>query len=450
MIKSRSARAGKALLANVVAGTRIALFLPVRWTQFRASAADYAVLVAFNALTWLVGGFLRSTGVVQFDGTALAVFLGTVPIILAGTAWIGWLHGNATLAVLIAVVLSSSDFVMEVVSILLANVPLPDPLRWLLYLMFFAWIWLIALRAVAVCTTAGNVPRLRGGLAITALVALLMFVYPKAEPWVAPRGAPVPTPALAAEEAFHLQGELAERQLAAIEAGKPGVPELYFVGFAPDGSQDVFLREMRFVKKLFDERLAAPGRSAALVSGDGALKEFPVATTTSLQRVLTRVGERMNPDEDVLFLFISAHGDKGHHLSAFQPPIVQTPLSPTKLARLLQDSPARWKVIVVSACYAGGFIEPLKDPNTMVIAAAAADRQSFGCENGRDFTYFGEAFFRDGLGQAGSFAAAFEIAKTVVAKREAAENRTPSMPEIWVGERIAAQLGKLGEKPPAR
>jgi hypothetical protein len=449
-MKPRISQRLAALARNVAAGTRIALFLRVRWTDFRASPADYAALVAFNVLVWLVGAYVRSSGEVQFEGSALGVYLGTVPIILAGTLWIAAMHGAPALALLLAVVLSSSDLVMELVGIALASLPVPEIARWLLYPLFFAWIWLVALRAVAVSTGSSWLPSWRGGVAITALAAFLMFFYPKSEPWVASRDAPIPTAALAAEETFHLQGELIERQLSAIEAGKAGVPELYFVGFAPDGSQDVFHREMRYVRKLFDERYSTVGRSISLVSGDWALRESPVATTTNLRRVLERVGQRMNADEDVLFLFVSAHGDKRHHLSASQPPLVQSPLSPTALARLLQDSAAKWKVVVVSACYAGGFIEPLKDANTMVITAAAADRQSFGCENGRDFTYFGEAYFRDGLGQERDFAAAFEIAKTVVTKREAAENRTASMPQIWVGERIGEHLRKLEAKPAAR
>ena len=43
------------------------------------------------------------------------------------------------------------------------------------------------------------------------------------------------------------------------------------------------------------------------------------------------------------------------------------------------------------------FIDSLKNPQTIVIAAAAADRTSFGCSNDRDLTYFGEAFYRDAL-----------------------------------------------------
>jgi hypothetical protein len=39
-----------ALAKNLRAGARLALFLPLRAFDFRVSAPDYAVLVAFNCL----------------------------------------------------------------------------------------------------------------------------------------------------------------------------------------------------------------------------------------------------------------------------------------------------------------------------------------------------------------------------------------------------------------
>jgi len=51
---------------------------------------------------------------------------------------------------------------------------------------------------------------------------------------------------------------------------------------------------------------------------------------------------------------------------------------------MLVDSNIKWKVLVVSACYSGGFVEPLKDANTVVITAADDKSSSFGCALGRD------------------------------------------------------------------
>jgi hypothetical protein len=288
----------------------------------------------------------------------------------------------------------------------------------------------------------------QAALAVSAMLAAAFFAFPKADVWLPPARQDEEADAgLAGERAFHLQGQLIERALADLRRGRPGVPELYFVGFAPDASQDVFLREMRYVKQLFDERFGTAGRSIVLASSRDALEEFPIGSVTNLSRALKRVGEAMNIDEDALFLFLSAHGDPGHRLSASQPPLELAALTPTALARILQDSGIKWRVIVVSACYSGGYVEPLRDDNTVVIAAAAPDRTSFGCEAGREFTYFGQAYFRDALAQTRSFTQAFEIARELVAKQEAAEELQPSQPQIWVGPGIAERLKKLGDRP---
>ena len=36
-------------------------------------------------------------------------------------------------------------------------------------------------------------------------------------------------------------------------------------------------------------------------------------------------------------------------------------LPPATLARMLERAGLRWKVIVVSACYSGGFVDPLRE-----------------------------------------------------------------------------------------
>ena len=278
------------------------------------------------------------------------------------------------------------------------------------------------------------------------MIAIGYFAFPRTDVWLEPPEEQAAEP-LTEERVFHLQGQLIERALAAIAPGKPGVRELYFVGFAPDGSQDVFVKEMRFVRRLFDERFGTAGRSIALASSRDALEEFPIGSVTNLARALNRVGEAMNTEEDALFLFLSAHGYRDHRLSAVQPPLDLAPLTPTALSRLLQDAGIKWRVIVVSACYSGGFIEPLRDDNSVVITASSPDRSSFGCEPGRDFTYFGEAYFRDALARTRSFVQAFELAKAAVGRQETAEKLTPSLPQMWVGPAIAERLKQAADSP---
>jgi hypothetical protein len=90
----------------------------------------------------------------------------------------------------------------------------------------------------------------------------------------------------------------------------------------------------------------------------------------------------------------------------------------------------------------------LRDPDTIVITAAAADRTSFGCSSDADLTYFGEAFYRDALPGARSLREAFDKAKTAIAAREVAEGETPSNPQAYFGAAIEAKLAVMSTSTP--
>jgi hypothetical protein len=428
------------LLQNLLAGAKLALFMPVQASDFRASAPQYALLTIVSFAVWVGAAAARAGFEGEFDSSALIVYLASVTLVLATALLVALVYGAPERLLLIAVALTASDPLFELASLALPALGAATGQMAIVYAAFLVWAWLIALRAAVVCGGWRRPQVYFGALAVSAMTAIAFFVLPKSDVWLPPAADEEQAEALVDEQTFHLQGRLIERALATIERGRPGAADLYFVGFAPDASQDVFLRELRFVKRLFEERFASAGRSVGLASSHTALDELPIASATNLARVLARVGEVMNVDEDVLFLFLTAHGDQAHRLSASQPPLQLAPLTPTALARMLQDAGVKWRVIVVSACYSGGFIEPLRDDNSIVITAAAPDRTSFGCEAGRDFTYFGEAYFRDALAKTRSFTEAFALAKDIVARKEAAENLTPSLPQMWAGPAIVERL----------
>jgi hypothetical protein len=155
------------------------------------------------------------------------------------------------------------------------------------------------------------------------------------------------------------------------------------------------------------------------------------------------MADRMNPDEDVLALFLTSHGTPDHHLVVSMPPYDFDDLTPERLRALLDDAGIRFRVIIISACYAGGFIEALAGDDTMVIAASQADRTSFGCRDGAQWTDFGRAFFSEALTQTASFEGAFRLASQRIGAREAKEGLTPSQPQISVGPGIRDQLQRL-------
>jgi len=433
---------------NLVAGARLACFLPVRAHDYRASALDFTLVVLLSFVLWVLAAAARLGFEGEFDPLSIPSYLSGVVLVLGAALVVALVFGEPGRLLLIAVALNASQPAFHVVAFVLLAMGLGPPLGQVALFGFLVWIWLVALRAVAVCAGTRRREFALAAAAVSAMIAIDFAVLPEVEPWKpADDGESAAVPALADERLFHAQGDLIARALAGVQAGRPGVPELYFVGFAPDASEDVFVREMRYVKKLFDRRFGTAGRSIALASSTDALEEFPIASVTNLARALHRVGEAMNAEEDVLFLFLSAHGDPQHRLSARQPPLDLASLTPTALGRMLQDSGVKWRVIVVSACFSGGYVEPLRDANTLVITAAAPDRSSFGCEAGRDFTYFGQAFFRDALTKTRSFTQAFEIARVIVAREEAAERLTPSLPQIAVGAAIAGRLDHFAHQP---
>jgi len=162
----------------------------------------------------------------------------------------------------------------------------------------------------------------------------------------------------------------------------------------------------------------------------------------------------MDREQDILFLFLTSHGSREHEFVLSQKGMSLPDLPAKTLAALLKDSGIRWKVVVVSACYSGGFIPPLRDEATLVITAARADRTSFGCADENDFTYFGRAYFKEALPKANSFQHAFRQAEILVkeweakdAKDAAAAGGKPdkdaeSLPQMSVGSEIEAHLRK--------
>ena len=245
------------------------------------------------------------------------------------------------------------------------------------------------------------------------------------------------------EEIFYEQSKVLERELAAVKPGRRGVIDLYFIGIGGYADQDVFMKEINAVSRLFQERFGTDGKTIRLLNNRKTLASSPIASVTSLRAALLRVAEVMDKDEDILFLFLTSHGSKTHHFSFDLKPLRFQELDPTKLRELLDESGIRNRVIIVSACYSGGFVDSLKDENTLVISASAVDKNSFGCSNEAEWTYFGKAYFDEALRKTHSFVDAFEFAKPVIADREKKEGYTASEPQIALGETIKPKLLKL-------
>jgi hypothetical protein len=118
-------------------------------------------------------------------------------------------------------------------------------------------------------------------------------------------------------------------------------------------------------------------------------------------------------------------------------------LGPAELRQALEESGIKWRVVIVSACYAGVFLDALQGDDTLVITAADAQHSSFGCDDDRDLTYFGEAFLKDSVPTTRSLEDAFRKAADLIQQREHGEHKIPSNPQMRLGPRMRAKLLEL-------
>ncbi|MGF1526276.1 MAG: C13 family peptidase [Candidatus Competibacterales bacterium] len=246
-------------------------------------------------------------------------------------------------------------------------------------------------------------------------------------------------PATRLEAALYNQEALLNQALTEVAAGNPEEVELYFLGVAPTDSEMVFLREIEYIADKFDRLFGTEDRSLLLVNSLESYDRYPMATHTALRRALAHFAQQMDPD-DILFLYFTSHGDPKQGISFARWGLRLEDLSPRELAELLDQSAIPWRVVTVSACYSGVFSEPLGNPQTLVITAAASDRVSFGCSNEAAFTYFGRAFFHDALDRRGHFIETFQRAVGLVKFREMLAGYPHSKPTLISDPAIEAQL----------
>ena len=232
------------------------------------------------------------------------------------------------------------------------------------------------------------------------------------------------------------QGRLLEQALSNVPASTAAV-ELYSLTLAGDGKQSVFLREADYVSNMLTRRFGAFGQ-IRLVNHRDHLGDRPMATRESLRRAALTLAERSGP-EDLLFIYLTSHGTHEHELVLDQPRMELADLPADELATVLAPLKNRDKIIVISACYSGGFIPALKDDRTLIMTASRTDRVSFGCSEEADFTYFGNALFAQALNQTDDLQQAFTLAKATVADREVADNFEASEPQIWAPKGVLAR-----------
>jgi len=444
----------RSLAANLVAGLRLALFVPVRRVDFRIGLAQLLALFVVSALVDVGADWLRygAEGVFSWYGLGNEVIAGGLTMLTA--AVLALAYRDRTLALAIPVLaLAAFPLLQFANAVPWTRLGVPAWIASYVDYAVLAWIVVVLVRSVYVALEyvawLRPLRALLGGLLLAAPIWYASSIAP-VDPWFAPvgRGEADPRyPSPASEPVLAMQRELLDDALASLEDQRAGVVDLYFVGFAGDASEDVYRQDVEAAKRVMDEKWGTTDRSLLLVNNPRTLLTAPIATLSNLRDALDEVAAAMDVDEDVAMIYLASHGTRDPTVVTSLPPLELVPITPPLLRRALDDAGIRYRIVVISACYAGGFLDELADDDTAVIVAAQADRMSFGCGVGSEATFFGEAFFQDGMTRANTLADAFELARDSVEKRERREGVSPpSNPQSRIGAGIEAKLRELKRK----
>ena len=441
---------GRALAANLGAGARLALFLPVRRLAFRIDLAQLVALFVVSALVDVAADALRY-GDGEFSWYGLGSEILSGGILMASAALLALLFRDRSLTMAVpTIVLASFPLLQLANAVPWIELTGSAAATWFIDRAVLAWMVIVLGRSVYVALEYGARRRalraIAGGLVLAAPIYFAAWIAP-VDPWFAAPQADAPDaryPNPAAEPVLALQRELLDDALASLDEQRPGVVDLYFVGVAADAGADVFRKDVEAAKRVMDEKWGTTGRSLALVNNPRTLLTTPIATLSNLRDALDEIAAVMDVEEDVAMIYLASLGERDGTLTTRLAPLELVPFTPAQLRAALDEAGIRYRVVVVSACYAGVYADALADDDTAVIAAAQADRKSFGCGHGSDATFFGEAFFQEGMAKAPGLVEAFEAARADVEQRERAAGLTPpSNPQASIGARIAPKLDAL-------
>ncbi|OWQ86978.1 hypothetical protein CDN99_19975 [Roseateles aquatilis] len=441
---------------------RVMTFRAPRWRRLDAGPLALATLML---LALLLGcGIQRLAFDIPVGFSWMGLLEGWASTVLS--VWLGWvvvrsMRGDGPtapgLGTLVGVQIVASVLISLVAAMLLQLLretvgPLdqwPEALRWAIWLV--PMLWGTAAGIVLLWRLAGT------GLARLLVVllvpgALVVGNWPQPAVFWRPILSAATEDGATPEHGLHLtedvltaQPQLIADALNALPRSAPGRVNVYAVTFAPYATQDVFMHESEVVAKTMAERFDAGERTVQLVMNPATGMSLPWATHANLRRTIERMAAVMDRDRDVLFLHLTSHGGKDAKLAADAWPVRTEPLTPQLLKQWLDEAGVRWRVISISACYSGSWIEPLADDGTLVMTAADADHTSYGCGARSPLTFFGQAMYVDALKDTWSFQQAHAQARKLIEVREREAGKTDgySNPQLREGVAIGRVLARL-------
>lgn len=451
-------------------GLRAAFFLRPRVAGAAPSPSQLLLIGAGCSLLLAGAARLEVPGAASFDlrawlmswwGTAAMVLLvwwaltpvrsaqaeeGDTPPVAAGSRVAAW-FALWFAALLPAELVAHAMGIAQVHGALPKAVTTQPWLAWSIYLLLTGWFIAIGLRlAWHLGATRPRLGVLMLGLA--SVFAVSVWQFPDRW-WNADQSELADAPRLQlSQEVFEAQQALWRQTVEAIGPGRPGVANVWGLVFAPYAGEDVFLRESELAAQVLRERFDAKDRVVQLVNHANTARSRLWATPLNLKRAITALAQRMDRDNDVLVLYMTSHGASDFRLAASHWPLEVPPLTPQELRQALDDAGVKNRVLVISACYSGGWVEPLAGDSTLVMTAADAVNTSYGCGRLSELTFFGRALWDEQLRTTHSFEQAFARAVPVIRQRETDAGKSDgfSNPQIRLGAALAPVLKALEQR----
>jgi hypothetical protein len=432
------------LARNLYAGARLCFMLPVDRADFRASLDQAFALLVFGSGTILLIEFAAASGnwfpsPDRVGLYALAILTGLIGC-FAATRLLGVAERLSTVVVML---LAGAFWLIPVfgpVFALAGEAALApsSAAGATVAILIVLWCLGIAMRVIQIAAGGGIVKPAVAASILVVFTALPKLLLIPPGTWL---GEPAKLPpSWTQENLYYGQFGMVNQAADWLAKGRPGVSDIYFVGFAADAREPVFLNEMRGVTRLFDRRFDTRTRSVVLINNRSTVRQAPLANMHNLGRILSVIGKRIDPEEDIVVLYLSAPALAGGAIKPSFETLDFVPIHAAHIQGMFDDAGIKWRVIILSACATDGFVEQLRGPTTLVIAAAGAGGHGQGCRGDADYTAFGKAFFDEALRGTYSLPDAFERARTLLAAEDKNSLHEPSGPVIEMGGQIAAKL----------
>ncbi|BCE03643.1 C13 family peptidase [Marinicellulosiphila megalodicopiae] len=245
------------------------------------------------------------------------------------------------------------------------------------------------------------------------------------------------------EQYLYNQTELLNAQFDSLTQHDTQQIDYYSLTAAMYGGQSVFASEVSIINQTLNQYKIQDNQQITLMNSMDNL-DIPWATHHAIKLSLEQIQNKIDVTQDVLLMYLTSHGNADIGIALDIHGMNIGNISPTMLSDSLNSTKIKWRVIIISACYSGVFIDKLKNKNSIIITAADSTHTSFGCSNDLDMTYFGQAYFQDAF-KSLDFIDTFNRAKLLVKEREEAQGYEFSNPQIFVGDNIRAHLNLTTE-----